>query len=65
MGLVAIIYSGLGGLMVGTVLAVIIGLIRKSKNPESSFFVTFIATVWLTIPASIFGIFMLFIAMWS
>lgn len=65
MGLVSFLYSGVGGLAVGTVLAVLIGLIRKARNPDSSFVVAFIASVWLTVPISAFGIFMLFVAMWS
>ena len=65
MGLVAILYSGLGGLMIGTVLAAFIALVRKSKKPDSSFFLIFVATIWLTVPLSAFGIFMLFVMMWS
>lgn len=65
MGLVAFLYSGFYGLIIGTVLAILIGLVRKSKKPDSSFLLAFFATIWVTVPLSAFGIFMLFVMMWS
>lgn len=46
MGLVAMVYAAIGGLIIGIVLAVLIGLWRKSKNkacdiPETPYLIRF------------------------
>ena len=48
-----------GGFVVGVVLAIIIAAGQKSSEPESSFILTFFGSAFVTVPASIGGIFML------
>ena len=57
MGLVAIVYAGIGGLVGGIFLAIVIGEVRKFINPESSFWGTFFSAVFLTVPVSAIAVF--------
>lgn len=60
MGLVAAVYSAIGGLIVGIGLAIFVAAIRKGRNPDASFFATFFATAFVAVPACAIGIFVLF-----
>ena len=59
MGLAAGLIAAVGGFIVGIVLAIIIAAWRKSSEPESSFFLTFFGSAFVTVPAAFGGIFML------
>ena len=50
MGIIDAFLSAIGGVIVGTVLAIVIGLWRKSANPDSRFWYTFIFHFfWITL----------------
>ena len=59
MGLVAGLIAAVSGFVVGIVLAIIIAAAQKNSDPESSFILTFFGTAFVTVPASVGGIFML------
>jgi hypothetical protein len=59
MGLVAAVIAGCVGLAVGIVLAIVIGIQSKKADPDSSFLLSFLSTVYWTVPASAAGTFLL------
>jgi hypothetical protein len=49
----------IGGLIVGPILAIVIGILEKKADPDTSFLGSAFSWVFLTVPASTFGIFFL------
>lgn len=59
MGFVAAVIAGCVGTVVGIVIALVIGIKMKKSNPDSSFLLSFFATAYWTVPASVIGAFFL------
>ena len=59
MGLAAGLIAVVGGFVVGIILAIVIAIARKNSDPESSFFLTFFGSAFVTVPVSFGGIFLL------
>lgn len=57
MGLIAGIVALCGGLVVAPIVGISVGLWRKKKNPEASFWLTFLLVTVIAIPLSVVGIF--------